>query len=87
MSVPFFSGEPDGLTRRAPWLDRIADWPRYLAEGTSAWQEALLGDFAQSGYPLGSDAWIDALETKSGRRLRPGQSGRPKRRSGKPPDD
>lgn len=81
------TGQPDGLTRHAPWLDRIADWSRYLTEGTSAQQEALLGDFTQSGYPLGSDDWVDAQETKSGRRLRPGKSGRPVRRSEAPPEN
>ena len=52
--------------RHAPWLDRVADWPRYLTVGAKTQQEALLGDFMQSGYPLGSDDWVDTLETKSG---------------------
>jgi hypothetical protein len=73
--------------RHAPWLDRVSAWPRYLTVGANAQQEALLGDFTQSGYPLGSDHWVDALETNPGRRLRPGQSGRPKRRSEDPPED
>ena len=74
------TGRPDGLTQATPWLARISDWPRYLAEGTSPQEELLLGDFTQTGYPLGADAWITDLETKSAQRLRPGRPGRPRRR-------
>lgn len=72
-------GKPDGLTQTAPWLDRIADWARYLAEGTSPHEAMLLGDFTQTGYPLGEKAWVADLETKSARRLHPGSPGRPRR--------
>jgi putative transposase len=70
---------PDGLTQSAPWLDRIPNWTRYLQDGTSAEEDARLGDFTQTGYPLGQDDWIDALETKSKLRLRPGLRGRPRK--------
>lgn len=68
---------PDGLTQSAPWLDRIPNGARYLKDGTSAEEDARLGDFTHTGYPLGKDDWIDALETKSRLRLRPGLRGRP----------
>jgi len=72
-------GQPDGLTQDASWLSRITDWATYLEEGPSAREEAMLGDFSQSGYPLGSPDWVEALEAKCAARLRPGKPGRPRR--------
>lgn len=68
----------DGLPQTAPWLARITDWPRHLAEGASVHEESLLGDVTQTDYPLGDNHWAIDLETKSERRLRPGLPGRPR---------
>ena len=38
-------GREDGLTARAAFLDRIADWPGYLAAGLAPEAEAQLGHF------------------------------------------
>lgn len=71
------TGAPDGLTMAVDYLTRIPDWPAFLADGLNAQEEARLGYFTQTGYPMGAAAWLCGLETKSGRRLRPKPRGRP----------
>jgi hypothetical protein len=36
----------------------------------------------RTGWPLGSDEWLAAMERKAGRRLRPGRPGRKPKGSG-----
>ncbi|RKR03237.1 hypothetical protein [Maricaulis maris] len=55
----------------ADYLDRILDWPTYLADRLSEEEEARQGYFTETGFPMGAEAWLSGLETKSGRRLRP----------------
>ena len=51
-------------------------------DGLSADEETQLGYFTETGFPMGADAWLAGLETKSGRRLRPRPSGRPRSGTG-----
>jgi putative transposase len=76
------TGAPDGLSMAIGYLDRIRDWPAYLADGLSADEEARLGYFTETGFPMGADAWLAGLETKSSRRLRPRPRGRPRSGTG-----
>ena len=62
----------------APWLAGISDWIVHLAAEPTAREEVRLGDFSQTGYPLGPSALVEALERKSAIRLRPGKPGRPR---------
>jgi putative transposase len=63
---------------RIAFLERIEDWDRYLSEPLDASLEARLGYFTGTGYPMGDDAWLQALETKMARPLRPRKQGRPR---------
>lgn len=71
------TGEPDPLLSAVPFLERIPDWDAYLYQGLDPAIEARIGYITGTGYPMGTDDWISALETKSGRDLRPKPRGRP----------
>jgi putative transposase len=71
-------GPPDGLTADAAYLSRIADWARYLEDALTLEEEARLGYFTTTGYPMGETGWLADLETKSARRLTPRPRGRPR---------
>jgi len=78
-SARFHRGGPaDGLTGHAPFLDGIRDWDAYLGAGLSPAEEACLGQFTQTGLPLGAPDWITAMEARTGARLTPQKPGRPK---------
>ena len=68
-------GTPDGLVNTVPAAERVLDWDRYLrSEGPP--ETETLRDHDRAGRPLGSDRFIDRLEKRSGRRLRPRKRGR-----------
>ena len=70
-------GIDDRLVRVAPVLDRYGDFAAFLDEGGSdeaAWRKLRMSE--SSGRPLGGDAWLAALETRTGRTLRPQKRGR-----------
>ncbi|MBA3940098.1 MAG: transposase [Sphingopyxis sp.] len=73
------AGEDDGLVRVAPALDRYGSFAAFLDEerddGT-AWRQLRMSE--TSGRPLGSEAWIEALEARTGRTLKAQKRG-PKR--------
>ena len=59
---------------------REAAWRRRVAEGLSAADRQRLHDAAVKGWPLGDDAFLDALQQAlGGRRVRPARPGRPRR--------
>jgi putative transposase len=74
------NGRPEPMLAEVPFLKRIADWRRYLAEGLDAQTEARIGYFTGTGFPLGAETWIAGLERKAGRSLRPRPVGRPESR-------
>ncbi|MDX6752636.1 transposase [Geminicoccaceae bacterium 1502E] len=72
-------GAADGLTASASLEALIGDWAVFLAlEPAAATMEALRAA-ERSGRPLGSLAFIEALEHSLGRRLRPHSPGRPRK--------
>ena len=71
------TGAPDPILTGVPFLRRIDNWGAYLALGLEPQGEARIGYFTGTGYPMGEPGWIDTLETKSGRALRPKPPGRP----------
>jgi putative transposase len=71
-----FAGEDDGLVRVAQVLERYGPFKPFLAqEGDDgdAWRRLRMSE--TSGRPLGSDAWIAALESRTARSLRPQKRG------------
>ncbi len=69
------SGRDDALVRVAPLLERVPDWRRFLREPTEDELKAFRLH-STTGRPLGDDAFVDALEQKLGRVLRPQKRGR-----------
>ena len=70
------AGKDDGLVRVAPVLERYGDFSAFLAQpgdDEAAWRRLRTSE--TSGRPLGSDAWLAALETRTGRKLRPQKRG------------
>jgi putative transposase len=70
-------GRDDGLARTAPLLARVDDWAAFL--GASAQEElgTEIHAHANTGRPLGGDEFVDGLENRLGRVLRPRKPGPP----------
>lgn len=69
----------DGLTDPVAYPARIPDWRRYLDDQLAPGEEARLGYFTQSGYPMGAEAWVSGLEVKMSSALRPAARGHPRK--------
>ena len=70
------AGKDDGLVRVAPLLERYGDFAAFLAEekgDEGAWRKLRMSE--TSGRPLGSASWLAAIETRTGRTLRPQKRG------------
>ena len=76
------SGRDDGLLTARPVFDRYGDFGAFLdqGEGEAAAFKALRRA-ETTGRPLGSDAWVEELEKKTSRRLKPQKRG-PKQKTG-----
>jgi putative transposase len=57
-------------------LDRVSDWREYLESGVDDTAIKLLEKHSNTGRPLGDEAFLDTLEQKLGRVLRPLKPGR-----------
>ena len=76
------AGRDDGLAVVAPLCHRIPDFAALLAAPADDAIERRLARAATIGRPLGSSAWLGALEARLGRRLMPGKPGpKPRRQS------
>ena len=74
-------GRDDALVEVAPLLNLVPDWTSYLDNDDDEVEMTRLRGHVTSGWPLGSEPFLDRLEAASGRRLRPAKRGRkPKRR-------
>jgi putative transposase len=71
----------DRLVRVAPLIAEIGDWAEYLREPVSPEFGAEIRRHARTGRPLGTDTFIDELERRLGRVLRPRRRGRPPKSS------
>ena len=70
------SGEDDGLVSVAPVLDRYGKFADFLGEDAgddTAWRRLRMSE--TSGRPLGEDAWLQEIEQKTGRTIRPQKRG------------
>lgn len=72
-------GEDDRLVKVAPMLEEIGDWKVFLRGGLAAKDHAALQMHERTGRPLGSEHFIDKLETILGRSLKRQKPG-PKKR-------
>jgi len=66
------AGRDDGLVRVQPMLDRIGNWREYL---DSRLDDGIVETFrrhSRTGRPLGDESFLNLLESKLGRKLRPG---------------
>lgn len=70
------AGNDDELVRVAPLLALVPDWRAHLAKDVEAPMLELLRRHTASERPLGAAAFLDRLEAKAGRRLRPAKRGR-----------
>lgn len=70
---------PDGLTLQAPVLARIPNFVGLLLEPTDDPSFAALRAAERLGRPLGGAAFLEELEARLGRRVRPQRRGRKKR--------
>ena len=69
----------DGLTDVAATADRVADFATLLAAAEDDGATLRLRKAESIGRPIGSGAFLEALEASCGRRLAPRASGRPRR--------
>lgn len=69
----------DGLAAVQPLLERIPDWRAFLAEGLTDDARDAVRTGERTGRPLGAPAFIQRLESETGRILSPGKRGRPKK--------
>ena len=70
-----FEGMDDELVTVEPMLKRVADWGRYLSENDPVELTDVFHLHERTGRPLGTDAFLDKMETISGRSLRPQKRG------------
>jgi putative transposase len=66
----------DGLVTVNPMLDRVLDWPGYLAQGTDDTELDMIRRHARTGRPIEDHSFLSELESITGRRLRRGKPGR-----------
>ncbi|MDH3920547.1 MAG: hypothetical protein OEU25_20480, partial [Rhodospirillales bacterium] len=60
----------------APLLELVPDWRAFLAGGLAEDALEAIRRHARTGRPLGSAAFLEALEARLDRALRPGKRGR-----------
>jgi putative transposase len=69
-------GRDDGLVRVAPLLERAGDWRKFLNEPGNTEDFDAIRRHANTGRPLGTDAFVESVESALGRMLRPLKPGR-----------
>ncbi len=73
------AGRDDAIVTTAPLLDRIGDWSAFIGAGMAEADSQRIEQHLRTGRPLGEDAWLDRLESQTGRSLRPRKPGPPPR--------
>lgn len=69
------AGRDDALVRAAPLLAMVPDWARFLGTALPDEEMTALRAHLSTGRPLGSDAFVDELEIRLDRPLRPQKPG------------
>jgi|1186.fasta_scaffold33042_2 putative transposase len=70
-------GRDDGLVTAAPLLERIPNWSGFLGSEPEMDFSAPCRKHETTGRPLGSDAFVEMLEERLGRKLAPRKRGPP----------
>ena len=70
-------GRDDRLTKVAPLLAMVADWRGFLDSAIREEELTNLREHGRTGRPLGSATFIERLEARVGRVLKPQKGGRP----------
>ncbi|MDQ6951339.1 MAG: hypothetical protein Q9M26_06720, partial [Mariprofundales bacterium] len=70
------AGRDDKLVKVSPMLDRVASWQAYLESDLDDATMHALRMYSKTGRPLGDDSFVDQLESKLGKVLRPLKQGR-----------
>ncbi len=65
------AGKDDALVKAAPLLEIAGNWKIFLSEDTSEQERNDLRQHERSGRPLGSEYFLETIEKKLGRILRP----------------
>ena len=65
----------DGLVDPKPMLERQPDWISYLSAGTTREDAEVIELHTRTGRPLGSNAFLESLETVTGRSFLPCKPG------------
>ena len=68
--------ENDILVKAAPLLERVSNWPAFLASGLSENDADLMRKHERTGRPLGDNPFLEMLEGLLKRRLKPRKAGR-----------
>ena len=79
-----FAGTDDGLVRTAPLLKRAGNWRAFLAQIPDEDTLDALRRHGRTGRPLGSARYLDRLEARLGRPVRPGKRGPKPKAEGTP---
>ncbi len=79
------SGRDDALVQVAPLLELVPDWPGLLSAGIADDDLEAIRGHARTGRPLGGAVFLERLETRLGRPLRPGKRGRKPKDAGRNP--
>ena len=69
------AGKDDGVVRVAPLLERVADWRQYLLEPREAAEQDVWRQHERTGRPLGESAFLERIERRLGRIIRPAKRG------------
>ena len=73
------SGQPDGITTIAPALERVGDFAAFLGAAHEAASFEPLRRAEITGRPIGGAGFLDALEARLGRAVKPLRRGRKKK--------
>ncbi len=70
------AGRDDALVQVKPLLERAGDWRTFLSEGLETNDVETLRSHERTGRPLGHTLFLDRIEKKLGRIVRPHKAGR-----------
>lgn len=70
------AGQDDGLVRVRPLLERTGNWREFLSEGLEVSDAELFRRHERTGRPLGGASFLERIEKRLGRVVRPQRAGR-----------
>jgi len=70
------AGRDDGVVQVAPLLERVPDWKGFLTEALEDEEVELLRRHERTGRPLGGTRFLNRIEKRLRRSVRPAKAGR-----------